>query len=164
MPIDSPPPLSRVPRTPTSSTNHSDWPFIGFCWKYPRYRHVYSQTGGAQYGRGSLSSRDLLIVYAEAFDRDSDSEDFSLTAIIAHECGHQLLARHPRIIKHITKPVSLSSEEILASLLGAIICQEAEDRDALLAKATVELVEHGEELTQAVQRLQELWDLLETLL
>jgi len=31
------------------------------------YRHVYSQTGGAQYGRGSSSSRDLLIVYAEAF-------------------------------------------------------------------------------------------------
>jgi len=33
-----------------------------------------------------------------------------------------------------------------------------------MAKATVELVEYGEELTQAVERLQELWELLETLL
>jgi len=60
--------------------------------------------------------------------------------------------------------VSLASEEILASLLGAMICKEQADRDALLAKATLELVEHGEELTLAVQRLQELWDLLESLL
>lgn len=128
------------------------------------YRHVYSQTGGAQYGRGSSSSKDLLIVYAEAFERDRDPGDFSLEAILAHECGHQLLVRHPRIVKYINKPVSLASEEILASLLGAMICQEQTDRDALLAKATVELVEHGEELTQAVERLQELWDLLESLL
>ncbi len=163
MPIDSPPPLSRVQERQRLRRITQIGRSLGFVGSI-EYRHVYSQTGGPQYGRGSLSSRDLLIVYAEAFDRDSDCEDFSLTAIIAHECGHQLLARHPRIIKHITKPVSLSSEEILASLLGAIICQEAEDRDALLAKATVELVEHGEELTQAVQRLQELWDLLETLL
>jgi len=136
---------------------------LGFIGKI-EYCHVFCQSGGAQYGKGQSSSDDLLIVYAEAFNRDSDPDDFSLDAIIAHECGHQLLARHPRIVKHITKPVSLASEEILASLLGAMICQEQSDRDALLAKATVELVEHGEQLTLAVERLQELWDLLETLL
>jgi len=61
------------------------------------YRHVYSQAGGAQYGRGRTAEEDLLIVYAEAFERDANPEDFSLAAILAHERGHQLLARHPRI-------------------------------------------------------------------
>lgn len=41
------------------------------------YRHVYSQTGGAQYGRGSTEEVDLLTVYAEAFERDTDPEEFS---------------------------------------------------------------------------------------
>jgi hypothetical protein len=35
------------------------------------YRHVYSQSGGAQYGRGSSGENDLLTVYAEAFERRS---------------------------------------------------------------------------------------------
>ena len=54
------------------------------------YRHVYSQSGGAQDGRGAEASTDLLTVDAEAFDRDADPDDFSLSAIIAHERGHQL--------------------------------------------------------------------------
>jgi hypothetical protein len=37
------------------------------------YRHVYSQTGGAQYGQGKEPEEDLLTVYAEAFERDADS-------------------------------------------------------------------------------------------
>src|SRR5688572_25061100 len=61
------------------------------------YRHVYSRSGGAQYGRGAGEGGDVLTVYAEAFDRDADPEDFSLRAILAHERGHQLLARHPRL-------------------------------------------------------------------
>src|SRR5712664_3396232 len=65
------------------------------------YRHVNSQSGGAQYGQGSTADEDLLTVYAEAFERDANVEDFSLAAIIAHECGHQLLARHPRIAKRV---------------------------------------------------------------
>src|SRR5947209_14952001 len=68
------------------------------------YRHVYSQTGGAQYGRGAMPADDLLTVYAEAFERDADPEDFSLEAILAHERGHQLLARHPRIARRGTGP------------------------------------------------------------
>src|SRR6478736_5587006 len=59
---------------------------LGFVGRV-EYRHVYSQTGGAQYGRGSTPEADLLTVYAEAFERDADSEDFSLEAMIAHECG-----------------------------------------------------------------------------
>ncbi len=128
------------------------------------YRHVYSQTGGAQYGRGNTAEDDLLTVYAEAFERDADPEDFSLEAILAHERGHQLLARHPRIAKRVAGRISAGSEEILASLLGAMLCAVEADRDALVGKATVELLDHGETVEVATRRLQDLWDLLEALL
>src|SRR5437868_12850656 len=106
------------------------------------YRHVYSQTGGAQYGRGNTAEDDLLTVYAEAFERDADPEDFSLEAMIAHECGHQILARHPRIAIRVAG-ISDASEEILASLLGAMICNADADRVTLFAKATAELLDRG---------------------
>src|SRR5438094_1330952 len=82
--------------------------------------------GGAQYGRGSTAEEDLLTVYAEAFQRDADPEDFSLEAILAHERGHQLLARHPRIARRVAVGrISAESEEILASLLEAMLCPAA---------------------------------------
>jgi hypothetical protein len=127
------------------------------------YRHVYSQTGGAQYGRGSAAEQDLLTVYAEAFERDADPEDFTLAAMIAHECGHQILARHRRISKRVAG-VSAASEEILASLLGAMISHDDTDRLALIAKAAAELLDHGQSAEAANRQLQELWDLLEALL
>ena len=136
---------------------------LGFIGRI-EYRHVYSQTGGAQYGRGSTVEEDLLSIYAEAFERDADPEDFSLAAILAHERGHQLLARHPRIAKRVAGRISAASEEILASLLGAMLCAAEADRDALVAKATVELLNHGVVFEVATRRLQELWDLLEALL
>ena len=60
--------------------------------------------------------------------------------------------------------ISAGSEEILASLLGAMHCAAEADRNALVAKATVELLDHGEALEVSTRRLQELWDLLEALL
>jgi hypothetical protein len=60
--------------------------------------------------------------------------------------------------------ISGASEEILASLLGAMICTAMADRDALVAKATAELLTYGETLEVATRRLQELRDLLEALL
>src|SRR5690242_9360640 len=63
------------------------------------YRHAYSRTGGAQFGLGRAAANDRLIVFAEAFERDADPDDFSLEAILAHERGHQLLARHPRLVR-----------------------------------------------------------------
>jgi hypothetical protein len=95
------------------------------------YRHVYSQTGGAQYGRGSTVQQEVLTVYAEAFERDEDPEDFSLEAIIAHERDHQILARHPPLSQRMAG-LSSASEEILASLVGAMVCPESKGpRDAL---------------------------------
>jgi hypothetical protein len=55
---------------------------------------VLSNAGGAQFGLGSSPARDLLVVYAEAFLRDADPEDFSLEALLAHECGHQIVYRN----------------------------------------------------------------------
>lgn len=136
---------------------------LGFVGRV-EYRHVYSQSGGAQYGLGSSVHEDLLIVYAEAFERDTDPEDFSLDAILAHERGHQILARHPRIAKRVAGRISLASEEVLASLLGAMIAPGESDRDALMAKATVELLGHGVSPDVAIGRLQELRELLESLL
>jgi hypothetical protein len=124
---------------------------------------VYSQTGGAQYGRGRTADQDLLTVYAEAFERDADPEDFSLTAMIAHERGHQILVRHPRIAKRVVG-VSEASEEILASLVGAMICPDDADRDTLIAKAAAELLDRGQSADAANRQLQELYDLLGTLL
>src|SRR5260370_41076011 len=99
------------------------------------------------------------MVYAEGFERDADLEDFSLEAIIAHERGHQLLARHPRIAKRVAG-VSEASEEILASLLGAMICSDDTDRVTLLAKVAAELLDRGQSAATANRQLQELWDLI----
>jgi hypothetical protein len=41
------------------------------------YRHVHSRSGGAQYCQAATAANDQLIVYAEAFERDADPDDFS---------------------------------------------------------------------------------------
>lgn len=128
------------------------------------YRHLYSKSGGAQYGQGRTEENDLLIVYAEAFERDANPDDFSLTAILAHERGHQLLARHPRIAKQVEGKLTEESEEILASVLGAILCEDAADREHLLAKAEVVLVEHGRPPDEAVRQVVNLRQLFGVLL
>ena len=128
------------------------------------YRHVYKrETGGMQYGRGSTEEHDVLLVYAEAFERDEDPEDFSLDAMIAHERGHQLLAWHPQIAK-MSAGLSLGSEEILASLLGMMICDDEDDREMLYAKAAAELLRHGQSAEATERQLRNLWEVLEALL
>src|SRR5258706_9988556 len=102
------------------------------------YRHVYSQAGGAQYGLAASPNQDLLIVYAEAFERDADPDDFSLEAILAHERGHQLLARHERLTRNIPPGWSGISEEIVASLLGSLLVRDDKDQQDLLLKALFE--------------------------
>jgi Zn-dependent protease with chaperone function len=127
------------------------------------YRHVYSQSGGAQYGRGAEAGADLLTVYAEAFDRDADPDDSSLAAIIAHERGHQLLARHPRL-SVLLASASPGAEEVLASLLGALALRQAPDRDTLLDKAAFDLLSRGATAETAQRVIANLWDQLGRLL
>jgi|SRR5579884_1858748 len=90
------------------------------------YRHVSTASGGAQYGMASTEVEDLLVVYPIAFERDSDPDDFSLEAIIAHERGHQLVCRHKRLRRNMPDPMSEATEEVLASLVGAVICHNYE--------------------------------------
>jgi hypothetical protein len=125
---------------------------------------VYSRAGGAPYGQARVAQEDQLLVFAEAFERDADPEEFSLTAILAHERGHQILARHPRIAKRVAGRVGDVGEEILASLLGSLICRDETDRDALVAKAAAELVARGVSADDAVDKLQQLRDIFEALL
>ncbi len=117
------------------------------------YRHVYSQSGGAQYGQAPSPEGDILIVYAEAFDRDSETDEFSLEAIIAHECGHQILVRHPRIARMVAGKISPMGEEVVASIVGALLCPPGPDRDNLEYKAIFELIAHGDESTAASRRV-----------
>ena len=63
--------------------------------------------------------------------------------------------RIPRTAKRVTG-ASQASEEILASLLGAMICNHDIDRLALLAKATAELLDRGQSLENASRQVQEL--------
>ena len=63
-----------------------------------------------------------------------------------------MLARHPRIAKRVAG-LSEASEEILASLLGAMICHDDTDRVTLFAKATTELLELCEEFFRHVSPL-----------
>jgi len=114
---------------------------IGFVGRV-EYRHVYSQSGGAQYGRGSAAGSDLLTVYAEAFNRDANPDDFSLSAIVAHERGHQLVSRHPRLSMFLAS-ASAAAEEVLASLLGALVLGPGPDCDMLLEKAAFDLLSRG---------------------
>jgi hypothetical protein len=135
---------------------------VGFVGRV-EYRHVYSQSGGAQYVRGAGEGRDVLTVYAEAFDRDADPEDFSLRAILAHERGHQLLARHPRL-SVLLAGVSPAAEEVLASLLGARVLEAGPDRDALVDKATFEVLRGGVTAEAAARVVRKLGDQLGGLL
>src|SRR5205807_1511903 len=91
------------------------------------YRHVYSQAGGAQYGLARVPAFDLLLIDAEAFERDADPEEFSLEAIIAHERGHQLLARNEELIRIRPRIWDETTEEIFASLLGSLLVERYED-------------------------------------
>jgi hypothetical protein len=134
---------------------------VGFVGRV-EYRHVFSQTGGAQYGRGAGEGGDLLTVYAEAFDRDADPTDFSLRAVVAHERGHQLLARHPRL-SALASGVSPAAEEVLASVLGALVLDPGPDRDDLMAKAAFDILKGGATAETAVRIVRDLWGQLEGL-
>ncbi len=111
--------------------------FVG----HVEYRHVRSQAGGAQYGLAASPDQDVLIVYAEAFEHDADPEDFSLEAMLAHECGHQKLARDPRLARVLAKFPYEPFEEILASLIGSLLVAESESAQTLVWKGTAELGE-----------------------
>ena len=74
-----------MPAVATSCASAADWGLSDVS-----STGTFTAKRAAQYARGSTAHEDLLTVYAEAFERDADPEDFSLEAILAHERGHQL--------------------------------------------------------------------------
>lgn len=128
------------------------------------YLHLQSRAGGAQYGRAVDPQRDRLTVFAEAFERDADPADFSLEAMIAHECGHQLLARHPMLRRNLPAGWSDRSDKIVASLLGSLLVWEVRDRENLIAKATFDALGSSSDLEGAMCSVGDLRMLLEELL
>jgi hypothetical protein len=128
------------------------------------YRHVATNSGGTQYGLGPTVAQDVLVVYAEAFRRDATGNDFSLAAIIAHECGHQLIFRNARLYRNLPRDMSAATEEVLASLLVSLLAEHGRDREDLVAKAIAELMENGMPLPNASQRVRALLAYLEGIL
>jgi hypothetical protein len=132
---------------------------LGFVGRI-EYRHVHSQSGGAQYCIGPSADDDLIVVYAEAFERDADPKDFRLEAMIAHECGHQKLIRDPTLRMILARFPGEQLEEILASLVGSLLLGETETSQTLVWKATVELGELGMSAAKTVQFIERLRRLL----
>jgi hypothetical protein len=124
------------------------------------YRHVHSQSGGAQYCIGPSANDDLLVLYAEAFERDADPEDFRLEALIAHECGHQRLIRNSNLRTILAKFPGEQFEETLASLVGSLLLSESETSQTLVWKATAELGQLGMTAASTVQYIERLRHLL----
>lgn len=160
MPNSLPPPISAQQERARLGRIRRLAKKLGFQGKV-EYRHAWSGTGGAQYGMGAAADEDVLLVFAEAFQRDADKEDFSLAALLAHERGHQLLVRNTKLLPVRAKEISLASEEILASLLGSLIAEEEKDRQNLFYKALAESLAQGMEADHAVRLLHDLRSLLE---
>ncbi len=121
------------------------------------YRHVFSRSGGAQYCIGPSAGDDILVVYAEAFERDADPADFNLEALVAHECGHQRLIRNPDLRAVLAKFPGDLFEEVLASLVGSLLLSDSQSSARTLVwKATAELSDLGmgaESTEQFIERL-----------
>jgi hypothetical protein len=150
MPEQSPEPISQREERARLQRAESIARQLGFMGEVD-YRHAFSRSGGAQYGIGPTIERDVLLVYAEAFQRDAAGDDFSLEAIIAHERGHQILRRHQRLRGYVTRELSAVTEEIVASLAGSLIARERVDRKVLVFKALVELLDRGVPSRNAVR-------------
>jgi hypothetical protein len=104
-----------------------------------------------------------MVVYAEAFERDANPDDFRLEALIAHECGHQRLFR-VKNLREVLARFPEEFEEILASLVGSILLGDAEPSQMLVWKATAELADmriimriiSAENTVRFVERLRQL--------
>ena len=103
-------------------------------------------------------------MYAEAFDKDADPGEFSLEAMIAHERGHQLIARHERLKRVRPAPWNDAAEEILASLVGSLLVESSADEEDLLLKAMFDSVKIGNDLAAVQEHFVEIREALRSIL
>ena len=125
------------------------------------YRHLYGQSGGAQYCIGPSADDDIIVAYAEAFERDADPDDYKLDAQIAHECGHQRLHRDPKFRPVVAQYPGDDYEEILASLIGSRLLGATDSAQTLVLRATAELSDMGMSNEDVVLTLDHLGQILE---
>lgn len=163
MPVDQPPPISAAEWQRRESLVRDLAERFGFRGRV-EYDHVFSQSGGAQFGLGRTIDNDLLVVYAEAFVRDANPRDFSLAAILAHECGHQVAARHPTLKRWLRGELPLTSEEVLASVIGSLLVFEVDDHNDLTMKALYDVLRCGVERSHAEKVILNLRSVLEAIL
>ena len=104
-----------------------------------------------------------MAVYADAFVRDANPEDFSLEAIIAHERGHQLVYRTRRLPELFGGRIGPVTDELLASLAGSLLVR-GRDSETLALKAVTEAVRCGISLVDATELVKQLRKLLERVL
>ena len=121
------------------------------------------ESGGAQYCIGPTPDADVLVVYAEAFERDNDPQDFTRRAIIAHECGHQRLLRDRELVALGRKLSGSIYDEVLASLIGSLLV-DGKDAQQLVWKATVDLSKTGLPTEQIVRTIEQLRALLKEMI
>lgn len=128
------------------------------------YRHQSSKSGGAQYCIGPTVDDDIMAVYAKAFERDADPDDYTLDAIIAHEIGHQKVIRDPNVRAVFADYPGEAFEEILASLVGSILLGGTKSSRTLIWKASAELTDMGMSDEDVILFVEELLSILEQLL
>lgn len=151
-----PKPISKAQLAKRAARVRSIAEQMGFLGRV-EYQHLYSRTGGASFGLAAEEEDDLLTVYAEAFDKDEDPGEFSLEAMIAHERGHQMMYRHVKLKRLLPKSWTEPYEEIMASILGAILVESKRDAEDLLLKAYFESVELGMDETFSRSRIEEIY-------
>lgn len=83
--------------------------------------------------------------------------------MIAHERGHQLLSRHPRLAAK-QAGMSATVEEVLASLIGAWVVGPGAERDMLIDKAAADLLDAGATAEAVTRHIERWWELLGELL
>lgn len=159
MPVKRPPPISSAERESRLRRVRRIARQFGFVGRI-EYRHVFTGSGGAQFGLASESRLDLLIVDAEAFLRDADPKDFSLEAMIAHERGHQIVSRNEQLQLLLGGKVAPATEEIMASLAGSWLV-DGDDRQSLVLKALDEALQCGLAVSEATDLITELRALME---
>jgi hypothetical protein len=160
---EGPGPLTSAERTARLRRARSVARRLGFSGRI-EYRHVFSGSGGAQFGLGSQIEQDLIVVYAEAFVRDADADDFSLEAIIAHELGHQVVSRNRKLQRLLAGRNAPATEEILASLVGSVLVDCEMDRESLVLKGLDEAVQCGLPFAEATDLVVQLRRLVEEIL
>ena len=93
-----------------------------------------------------------------------NKEDFSLNAILAHECGHQLVFRHPKLSRWLQGKVTPLSEEALASLIGSLLVSDVDDHNNLTMKSICDVVNCGVETSRAHKLILSVRSVLEAIL